>query len=228
MIVQRQPVSRMAVRLASSEMKYFDSLRSAATVSESTDWTGTEIDPTTVNTLFAPTEGAAINQRIGRKVHVYKIKIRGVISPGVDMDQTDQLVQQSWRLILFQDMQTNGSQAQGEQLMTPPSTATTALAFSAFQNINNFGRFRVLKDKIIYGRDRTAGTDGANTTSQASALVPFKCSYNFKKPVQTTFNATNGGTIADIVDNSYHLLLQASGSPGSATVSYICRVCFKE
>ncbi len=58
------------------EMKYFDAERANVAIGASVDWTATEVDPATLNTLFAPVKGTGINNRIGRKVHVHKVKIR--------------------------------------------------------------------------------------------------------------------------------------------------------
>jgi len=212
----------------SGEMKYFDStLASVAIQEKSTDWTGTELDPTTLNTLFAPSEGAAINQRIGRKVNVHKIKIRGVIFHDVAADQADAIPNPLIRVILYKDCQTNATQTQGEEVMNNDGATITVL-MSNFQNPANFGRFQVLKDRVYQSRTIVMGTDGASTNSIAAGDIPFKMNIRYKVPVQVHFNATNGGTVADIVDNSWHIIATKSGTGFASSMSYCCRVCFKE
>lgn len=209
------------------ESKYFDSFVSVTAVPESTDWTATEVDPA-ANSLFTPVEGSDIDTRVGRKVTVYKMSIRGVIVPAALTDQADILEVPAVRLILFQDMQTNGAQAQGEQVMAAPGAATAVLTFSTFQNTANFGRFRVLRDKFFPMGIVTAGTDGANTTSQCLQSIPFHFTVRFRGGMPVRFNGTNGGTVADIVDNSFHLLAQKSGTPFAHTISYQCRTYYKD
>jgi len=51
---------------------------------------------------------------------------------------------------------------------------------------------------------------------------------NFKTPVKVQFNATNGGTVAVIVDNSFHIICGASNITYAPTISYYCRVAYKE
>lgn len=223
----RSVVPRTMGPFAHTESKYFDSFVNAALIAESVDWTGTEVDPT-ANSLFTPSEGADIDNRVGRKVSLYKLAIRGAIIPDAISDQADILQVPACRLILFMDMQTNGAQAQGETVMQGPGAATGVLTFSTFQNTANFGRFRVLRDKTYKLGIVTAGTDGASTTSQALQTIPFKLTVKFSKPVEVRFNATNAGTIGDIVDNSFHMLAQKSGSPFVHNISYQARGYYKD
>lgn len=209
------------------EMKYFDQEVSATALVASADWTVTEFDPGATGTLFVPVVGAAVNQRIGKACKVFKIKINGNISvpPQTNQVATDASCQV--RMILVQDLQTNSAQAQGEQVMTAPTTATAALATTSFQNINNFGRFKVLKDKTFVLQNPSITFDGTNI-EQSGLIKPFKIGASFKLPVQVRFNATNGGTIADIVDNSWHLIINTTSINLAPVISYNCRVCYKE
>lgn len=224
---RRSVVPRTMGPFSVSESKYFDSYISDTSLPEGTAWTGTELDPA-ANTLFAPVEGSDINNRIGRKVSVYKISIRGVIYQTPLQDGTDPLSTAANRLILYMDTQTNGTQAQGEDLMGTPGAATTQLTFCTFQNLANVGRFRVLRDIILRPAPTVTTTDGANTTAETWSHVPFKMNVRFRKPIIVKFNATNGGTVGDIVDNSFHIIGQRSTSDGTGKISYQCRTYYKD
>lgn len=219
-------VARTRGVYAAGEMKYFDTICNAQAVAASADWTGTENDPTTFLTLCVPQVGAAINQRIGKAVNIHKIKIHGEVRLSVQAGQMTTDAGWTIRLALVQDLQSNGAQAQGEQVFT--GAASTVLAVNTFQNIDNFGRFRVLKDKFIKLEDPNIVSDSATNASwsQNGKVVPFKWTVIFKKPVVMRFNATNGGTIADIVDNSFHVM--ANTTVAGVTISYCSRVCYKE
>lgn len=212
---------------AKGEMKYFDTEKDQTAIAASTNWTGTEYDPATFNCLFVPVQGAAINQRIGRAVKVLKLKMRGFIvcSPQVNAIAGDAAT--IVRLILYQDCQTNSTQAQGEDVMQSPTTANAPLASNTFQNINNFGRFRVLKDKVFSFMNPNMGYDGTNL-EQAGLIKPFKFNVVFNPPIEVRFNATNGGSVADIIDNSFHVIANISSADLTPYISYQCRVCFKE
>lgn len=214
--------------VAVPERKYFDSLLSNSNIPAPTDWTATERDPVTLNTLFLPTSGAGISNRIGRKVAVLKIKLRGFIQFTNQTGLTAVPSPPSVRLILYQDKQSNGTQAQGEELMAAPATASPVLCMSSHQSLANFGRFRVLKDKTYTLQNPLAANNAAGTTVSADfGEIPFKFNVNFRKPVIVHFNAVDGGTAADIVDNQFHMLACATVN-NVCTLSYVCRTVFAD
>jgi len=225
---RRQFVPRTMGALANSESKYFDLFLSATAISEATSWTGSELDPAGYDTLCDPSEGADIDNRIGRKIAIYKIAIRGVIDTTALPDVADIVSAPAVRLILYMDKQTNGAQSLGTDVMAAPGAANLPLKFSTFQNLNNLGRFRVLRDVVFQPRTVTAGTDGANTTSQNMQAIPFKMNVNFRTPVIMKFNSTNAGTIGDIVDNSFHLIGTKSNAAFASTISYQVRSYYKD
>lgn len=209
------------------EMKYFDTALGVTAIASSAGWTGTEIDPTTFNTLCVPVVGAGIDQRIGKSINVHKIKVRGTVVVPLKAAQSTADAPSQIRLCLYQDMQTNATQSQGEDFMT--AAATAAVAVNTFQNINNFGRFRSLKDQTMILQDpNMAGEVAAANIIQQGILKTFKWTVNFKEPVKVRFNATNGGTVADIVDNSFHIIANASAIDLPPGITYVCRVGYKE
>lgn len=218
------------------EMKYYDTERSGVAIGASTNWTATEYDPDTTQEatpvanplcLFAPVQGAAINQRIGRMVYVYGIKIRGHVYFTEQTNQSAADRMTKIRLCLVEDKESNSTQAQGEQVFTDPVTNDADVAVNTFQSLNNFGRFNVLKDKTITLGNPTMSYDGTNI-EQSGILKPFKMNVKFKYPRRVRFNGTNGGTIADVIDYSWHIIANASSAQLAPTITYVCRVCYKE
>ena len=208
------------------EMKYFDTAGTNKPVAAIANWANTTLDPSTINTLCAPTVGAAYNQRIGKEINVLKIRIRGQFSWSYAENYTTGVQPAVIRYGIFQDMQTNATQADGNLVMTPTSTA--AQAPFTFQNIDNFGRFKVLKDKQCIIQDpNMTGTDAGHDTN--GKTMTFKMTLKFRKPIQVRFNQTNGGTIADIIDNSLHFFANSNFTGTyQPVVNYLCRVCYKE
>jgi hypothetical protein len=205
-------------------MKYFDVTRNVTAIVANADWTGTEADPATLDTLCCPTVGSAINQRIGREIKVHKIKIRGVVSAPAQTTQAGGDNAQFIRMLLVQDTQTNATQMQGEQVVGQANPS-----LFSFQNLDNTGRFRVLKDKTIaLTNANISGTSAAATVIQSGMGRWFKINYRFKKPVSIRFNATNGGSVADIVDNSFHVIINSLDSAIGAQMGYQARICYKE
>lgn len=218
--------SRPRVFTPSRERKYFDTYLSNTAIVASTDWTGTELDPGT-STLFYPQEGSDLDNRIGRRVEVYKISVRGQITCDAQANQTATDAASDVRLILALDQQTNGAQMQGEDLMEPPGAATANLTALTFQNKANFGRFRVLKDKTFTLQNPNAAWDGVNMEQQG-LTKNFKWTVKFQKPIEVRYNGTNGGTVADVVNNSFHLIGQASSTALAPKIHYQCRTVYTD
>lgn len=214
------------------EMKYFDTERSITSLTASTNWTATEFPPNvgTPNTILCPDQGTAINQRIGREVNVYKIKVRGLITVGAQTGQNAGDNYSMCRVALVMDTQTNAAQAQGEDIFAAPVTASAIQAVSSFQSLANTGRFRVLKDKWILLEDPNIANDtGATGGIVASGIARrFNFSHRFKKPIRVRFNAANGGTIADIVDNSWAIYANTTFTTLTPQITYQARVSYKE
>jgi len=233
-------VARTRGGQVNSEMKYMDSVYGPAAIAAiTTDWQGTEADPaTTINlgsaavanpaNLCSPIVGAALNNRIGRQIEVRKIKIHGHIYVAAQALEAATDVPSKVRIILYQDMQTNAAQSQGEDLMGPPTSAGQ-LSINVFQDPKNFGRFRVLKDKMFQISDlNIAGSPTANDIVQAGKVINFKMNVNFKTPIRVRFNATNVGNVSDIVDNSFHIIAAQVNSSYAAALVYYSRVCYKD
>ncbi len=209
-----------------NEIKYFDTTKAATALVASVDWTGTEFDPATFNTLCVPKKGTNINERIGRKISVMKIKIRGMIVCAAQANQTATDAATVIRLALVQDMQTNATQMQGEQVFKAPSTAAAPNAVVTWRSLDTFGRFNILKEKFFTIQNPNLSWDGTNM-EQNGIVRTFKLSHNFKKPVDVNFNAADGDTVADIVDNSFHVICNASAITLTPLILYEARVSYK-
>lgn len=220
------------------EMKYFDcELQAAAIQAVTTTWiSGTRLDPTTTinlgdaavanpSCLCVPKVSASLNGRIGRKIKVLKIKVNGTISVPEQAGASAADSATKIRLVLVQDMQSNASSMTPALLFNDAGAADTTIC--SFQNPNNFGRFRVLKDKIIQ-LGNASMTGAAPTIVQSGMKYPFKFVINFKEPITVNFNATNGGTVTDIIDNSFHIICGADNVALAPTLSYYSRCSYKE
>jgi hypothetical protein len=231
-------VARSRGAAVTGEMKYFDTeTTTVAIVAPTTDWSTAVNDPeTTINLgdaavatpgcLFVPKVSASLNGRIGRSVKMMKVKVRGHIQvlaqSGLNTADNGAYV----RLLLVMDTQTNATQMTGDQLLNGASAVNATL--NSFQNPNFFGRFRVLKDKIFVLENPSLAGEVASTNVVQSGLVkPFKWSVNLRGE-EVHFNATNGGTIADIVDKSLHIVAGCVSLNLVPTLSYYTRVAYKE
>jgi len=204
---------------------YFDTERSATTIASNVaSWTGSEYDPdtTAMLSLFNPIQGNDIASREGRKVFVKKIRVYGVLTVPTQSGATTADPEANVRIILYQDMQTNGTQSQGEDVI---ESGNGSDAIHMFMNLKNLGRFKVWHDKFYVITQRNISGQGAgNTIEQCGASRNFKIS--IKPNCYVNYNAVNGGTVADVVDNSWHIIANVQATSLATNIAYKVRTVF--
>lgn len=222
-------VARTRGVYAEGEMKYFDTERTSTALPASTNWTATEFPPNvgTPNTLVVPVVGSAINNRIGRMIKLLKLTVKGVIYVASQTNQGTNDNPSLCRVALVQDCQTNGAQAQGEDIFAAPTNAQPFNTVCSFQSLANLGRFKVWKDKWINLQNPNCSFDATNI-EQAGLIKPFKFSLKFKNPIVVHFNAANGGTISDIVDHSFSIYATTTDTQLAPAIAYSARAYYKE
>jgi len=208
-----------------TETKYFDTTFTAA-VATGADWASTEVPMTSFigadgTTLTAYTDsclipsgvGTGYGQVVGNKYYVKKLRIKGQVVPTVRSDQADVIAATGVRIILVQDMQPNGAQAQGEDIFTDMGTTFEAHYSFLAMAAGSGGRFRILKDKFYMMQPASAGTDGANTNSTANTGFIFKMNYNFNKPIQVQLKANSATpTTASLSNCNIFLIAHATAA----------------
>jgi len=233
-VVRRNPrmqyVSRAPGPLVTADNHYFDAQLAATTIPVvTTSWAGCEVDATSgvgataINALFAPTQGDDITQRQGRKVFVKTIRISGELLIVGQTLQSGADAPAMIRYLIYLDKQANGTQSQAEDLL---ASGIATLPLDQFQNLANLGRFKVYKDKRITMQNPAI----APNVSTDGNIVQNGLTRTFKHTIKVGewvhFNATNGGTVADIVDNAFHMICATNSASLAPTISYKVRVAF--
>lgn len=206
---------------AVTETKYFDSVWNNTVPFLNGGWNSSPgAESTTTGTIFYPQPGTAYNQRVGRKVFVKKIRmnIKIIWAP----QQAASLIIASAptiRMILFMDKQANATQPTGDALML-----TGGYPVSTFQNPQNFGRFQVLRDKIVSFSNPDISQSA--TLDRSGMVRTLKLSYKFNKPVVVNYNQTNAGNITDVVDNAFHFFAGSDINLTDMQIQYQVRTIF--
>lgn len=144
--------------------------------------------------------GSGIALREGRRVNVKKVDCRIRIElPGV-AGLTNDLPLTNLEFVMVLDKQANGA--------APSSPWYDDEIFNCHTNLDNLGRFEVLKRKRLYTNGKTVFTNnGALTTNTyARSNYMFTMRKTWKKPLRVNFNSTassgTGLSFAATVDNS--------------------------
>ena len=163
--------------------------------------------------LHVPTLGTDYTNRIGRKTLAKSIYIRGRVTTEVAAaagGTTKSVEGQLVRLIVFVDLQPNANN---------PAIAVTDILNTADPasqlNLNNRDRFRILKDKQWCFDPYIVSTATNFYASASRQVYPVKI---FKKcMVESVFNGTNGGSIADLNSGAIYMLTIGSAAAGTNT-----------
>ena len=127
-------------------------------------------------------------------------------------------------LALVLDTHSNGAQLNSEDVFTV-AAAKKKLWINAFRDMTQVERYKVLWAKRFHEEHPPITYDGTNIEIGASS-VPFEIYVNLKG-LPVSFKA-NGGTIADIVDNSLHLIaIPAFSTIQHPTIMYQARLRFR-
>lgn len=177
--------------------------------------------------LNAMTQGPEFYQRIGRKIYMRSIEIRGYVS-NVATGITD-----FGRIMLIYDSQTNGGTPPLAALLQSANTGAITDAFTGI-NMNNRQRFTVLRDIPLIIPPVT-NTGGAGVLTNGPQFIgdgnnPFNIHlYIPLKGIETIFNSNDAGnTTADITSGSLLLVTynQNAVNNGSWVFNFQSRLRF--
>jgi len=153
---------------------------------------------TLLNTL---SQGTTPNTRVGTRVEVKSIAIKGLVQAGTGAGNTLEPL----RIKIVYDKEANGA-----------APAATDILVNDFiyghNNLANGGRFITLMDKIYEPLIPSIGASQIGTGGSIVINEYIKCNLPVK------YNTGNAGTIADIVSGSiYMLTYSCGGTTGTST-----------
>lgn len=155
-----------------------------------------------VNLNIIP-QGTTESTRIGRKVVLKKLNVKGIIS--LPTTATAASTSTVVKVLIIQDKQTNGAAFGATDLWDTDS-------ISSFNNLANSSRFRVLKTKVFV-LNSTAGSGRGTTDTLSFGTVDryFSMDVNFNIPIEFD-NSVTTGTVASQRTNSLWFCTQSDTS----------------
>lgn len=194
--IVRRELARMPTQ-PSPELKVYD----IATATYQVNTSGS------ITLLANPVLGSDFNARIGRKIVLKSVYVRGHVVNEAALAVTTGVATapQLARMIILTDLQPNGA--------VPTITDILVEAMSTSQlNMNNRDRFKIHCDKVWtldnYVYDTVNACMAAN-----NVIKPVK---KFQRlQTEVIFNATNGATIADINSGALYMVWIGSAAAGA-------------
>lgn len=213
--------ARAAINLG-VEKKYYDT-SAAVNIVAPTDCTGGEADPTTVNCISAPAQDDTASGRDGRKIVAKYVQIKGSVRFSTLTNQSLSVDSARVMVAVVLDTQTNGAQLNSEDVFTNPRAATTT-ADSPLRNLNFGERFKLLKLEQFNLQNPNMTYDGTNVeingiAQQFDWYIPLK---NLK--IAFTSGVTAG--VANVLDNSIHIVAFATTTSPQCAIAYNSRMRF--
>lgn len=164
--------------------------------------------PPTMVCLNPVTNGAEIYQRTGRKIYMKSVHIKGTLVPVIA--NVDSLHNAILRMIVFYDAQPNAAFPAIATLLKDSTAGGATTEFSEL-NLDNRERFKILREKVWVMGPTTA--TAASNYGQAYIQDGSQClvinEFIKLKKIEALYNATNGGTIADLTSGSIVIVLIA-------------------
>ena len=206
--------------------KKFKDYSYAQAIASPTDSTGGELDPTgsSVLCLNAVAQGDGPSERDGRSIRMISLQIQGTFSASQQINQSAMDPGTTFTLWVVHDRQTNGAQMNSEDCFTNPA-ASSLTAPMPFRNIEYNKRFRILARRTWHIPPMPGTYDGTNI-EQAGDVIPFQFFVKLNKMPVNFKAGTTTGVVANIIDNSIHLIGFSTSNDLVVTVAYNARLRF--
>lgn len=202
------------------ENKFYDTSLLGDFFVAPSDAAGGELNPSATVLLNTVAQGVTESQRIGRQIKMQSIQINGMIHMPVQTNPSVLDTHPSVFLAVVLDTQTNGVTINSEDVYKNPS-ADPSLAAHPFRNLEQVQRFKILKSTQLKLTPVLIGFDGT-TMEQSGTQTPFTM-YIKLNGLITNFCGTTSD-VANIVDNSLHIIGYASNLGYTPSISYNARL----
>ncbi len=206
------------------EKKFYDTGLANAVLTSPADATGGEHDPSATSMISTPIRGDSEQNRDGKQIAMLNCSVKGLVEiPASELDaQPGEGIQVFVALVL--DTQSNGATLNSEDVFKN-TIAATKLAAIPQKNLLFMNRFRILKSQVMTLTPTTLSHFAVDSFSHNGVSRQF----NWFVPLnglKVNFNAGTTASIANVIDNSLHVIAYVSQTTGAPTLSYNARIRF--
>lgn len=174
--------------------------------------------------ISTPAVGDGEQNRDGKRIVIKNVQVKGILNRAATEDAVDPPASETVFLALVLDTQSNTAQLNSEDVYK--NLAGTALgAASPLRNLLFGSRFRILKSQVFNLNSYNVGVEGNNLHSIGGVCAEFDWFIPFKEGLIVNFNAGTTSSIANVVDNSLHLV--GYSISGNNTLTYNARIRFQ-
>lgn len=206
------------------EKKFYDTGKAATNIVAPTDSAGAEQDPSATSMISTPVRGDAEQNRDGKQISMLNCSIKGQVSvAAVELGVGPPPA--TWVYVaLVLDTQTNGAQLDSEAVYKN-TQALAVLAANPQKNLLFMNRFRILKSQKFHMTPNTLSHFAVDSFSTSGVQKQFNWFINLRG-LKVNFNAGTTADVANVIDNSLHLIAYASSTGSTPQLAYNARIRF--
>jgi len=205
------------------ELKFYDTTLGFTAVAGPTDASGGEMDPSATSMISTPAVGDGEQSRDGKRIIIKNVQIKGVLNKDASEDAGNPNGGAIVTVYLVLDTQSNGAQLNSEDVFKNLS-GSAGLAAQPLRNLLFGPRFRIIKSETFDFNTPTSA-EGDNLHSSAGLQRCFE--WFQKMDMIVNFNAGTTASIANVIDNSLHVIAYASNTSPAITLAYNARIRFE-
>lgn len=207
------------------ETKFYDTALASTALPAPTDASGGEFDPTTTSMITTPAVGDGEQNRDGKQIVCKYIELACKIgSLGLEATTGPAPGIQVF-IALVLDKQTNAAQMNSEDCFKNLTAAANG-ATLPLRNLLFGKRFRILKQVLFHLNIPSLAQNAANDFSWNG----FEHCFRWFVPLNNlriNFNAGTTSSIANVVDNSVHVIAYTNTLTGNPFIMYNARLRFQ-
>jgi len=219
-----QAMNRVNAGFLGIEKKFYDTGLVATAITASTNAAGGEYDPSATSMISTPPQGDGESSRDGKQITCEYVEVKGAVGYPFLEAQVNPPQQCNVFVALVLDTQSNGAQMNSEDCFKNAAAANN-VAQTPLRNLLYGRRFRILKSQTFELNPKCMSQEAANLFSWGGNLESFSWFVPLKG-MKINFNAGTTASIANVVDNSLHIIAYCSLDTIGPTLAYQARLRF--
>jgi len=228
----KNPLPKMRTRILNEttagflgiEKKFYDTYISNVTLDDTVGLTSGMMDPSATSMISTPAQGDTEQSREGKRIVIKSVQVTGLLTnPQIEATSAPPQICTAF-VALVLDTQSNAAQCTSDQVFKN-GTADVYGIPCPLRNLLYASRFKVLKTGVFDLNPVSITSNGAADTFSWCAKQQH---FNWYLPLDlvVNFNSGTNASIANVVDNSLHVIAFCDSNYNAPKLTYQARIRF--
>lgn len=206
------------------ERKFYDTTLTATALVAPTDASGAEFDPSATSMISTPAVGDTEQNRDGKQIVIESVELNGTLNVPTSELAAGPAPGTTCYVALVLDTQSNAAQMNSEDCFKNTSAAANQAA-NPMRNLLFGKRFRILKAEQFDLTPEAISHFAVDSFSASGKIEQFR--WFLPMRLQVNFNAGTTASIANVIDNSLHVIAYVNNTGLAPTIAYNARIRFR-